>query len=183
MSPPRGSNIPADLRLPALDFLYRLDCVMSDDQFHINQPVGGQATRLVFPISGGTVQGPKISGVIVPNSGADWATTFHGGAVMHLNARYTLRTNDGHHVFVRSRGVYLPDANVESPEQPPTNVTQDQADWFTRLQFEACEGSYEWLNHVFAIGVLTMRDGHILIDAYKVTNFPGRDERSLPSKI
>lgn len=64
-----------------------------------------------------------------------------------------------------------------SGASPPTNVTQDQADWFTRLQFEAGQGPYEWMNYVFAVGVLTMHEGKIVIDAYKLTNFPGRETR------
>ena len=94
---------------------------------------------------------------------------------MRLDARYTLKTNDGYHVYVRSKGIYQPDASLSSKgAPPPTDITQDQADWFTRLQFEASEGPYEWMNFVFAVGVLSMHEGKIVIDAYKLTNFPGR---------
>lgn len=56
--------------------------------------------------------------------------------------------------------------------EPPTRtrMTQDEVDWFTRLQFEA-SGPYDWLNSVFGIGVLAMNDSKILIDAYELTNF------------
>ena len=90
---------------------------------------------------------------------------------MRLDARYTLRTDDGHYVYIRSKGVFKPGPG--KPPVPPnqTNITQDEVDWFTRLQFETGSGPYEWLNDLFAIGVLAMHDGRILIDAYEVTNF------------
>lgn len=100
---------------------------------------------------------------------------------MKLDARYTLKTNDGHHVYVRSKGIYQPESSLNPRgDAPPTNVTQDQAEWFTRLQFETGQGPYEWMNFVFAIGVLTMHEGKIVIDAYKLTNFCGR-ETALPT--
>jgi hypothetical protein len=95
---------------------------------------------------------------------------------MKLDARYTLKTSDGYHIYVRSKGIYQPEPSLSSNDgSPPLNVTQDQADWFTRLQFEASEGPYDWMNFVFAVGVLTMHEGNIVIDAYKLTNFPGRN--------
>ena len=95
---------------------------------------------------------------------------------MRLDARYTLKTSDGYHIYVRSKGIFQPEPSLSTNEaSPPSNFAQDQADWFTRLQFEASEGPYEWMNFVFAIGVLTMHDGRIIIDAYKLTNFPGRE--------
>lgn len=72
---------------------------------------------------------------------------------MRLNARHTLMTDDGHYVYVKSKGTYQPEA---ASHEPPKNVNQDQADWFTRLEFEANEGPYEWMNYVFGIGALTM---------------------------
>lgn len=50
-------------------------------------------------------------------------------------------------------------------------MNQDEVDWFTRLQFEAGPGPYDWMNEVFGIGVLAMEENKILIDAYELTNF------------
>lgn len=95
---------------------------------------------------------------------------------MKLDARYTLKTNDGYYIYVRSKGIFHPDPSLSSHYSlPPTEISQDQADWFTRLQFEASQGPYEWMNFVFAVGVLTMNDGKIVIDAYRLTNFLERE--------
>lgn len=100
---------------------------------------------------------------------------------MKLDARYTLKTDDGNLIYVRFKGIYHPGPSLPSSAGPPANVTQDQAEWFTRLQFEANEGPYEWMNFVFAIGVLTMHEGNIIIDAYRLTNFGGRETFPVPT--
>lgn len=186
--------------LPSLDFIYRLRCSMSPDESVIGKPSTSQTSRVILPISGGTVSGPRISGTIVPASGADWATSLPNESVranmttvfesdtdkvmqfMKLDARYTLKTDDGSLIFVKSKGIYHPEPSLQSSTAgPPTNVTQNQAEWFTRLQFEANEGPFEWMNFIFAVGVLTMHEGDIIIDAYRLTNFGGRD--TFPSPV
>lgn len=52
-----------------------------------------QGYRRVIPITGGTFSGDRIDGVILPG-GADWNLVRHDG-IVHLWARYTLKTNDG----------------------------------------------------------------------------------------
>lgn len=92
---------------------------------------------------------------------------------MRLDARYTLKTEQGDLIYVRSKGIFNPkEPYRSSAEGAGADISQDQAEWFTRLQFEVGKGSYEWLNSIFAIGVLTMHKGKILIDAYSLTNLP-----------
>ena len=89
---------------------------------------------------------------------------------MRLDARYTLKLNTGDYVYIRSNGIFSPQRAVSGDgRSSPVNVTQDQSDWFTRLQFDS-SGEYDWLNYVFAIGVLTMHESRIIIDAYQITN-------------
>lgn len=106
------------------------------------------------------------------------------GQFTRLDARYTLRTADGHFIYVRSKGVFSPTAESRGAGgQRPTSVSQDDAEWFTRLQFEAGPGPHNWLNGVFGIGVLTMHGGKIVIDAYRLTNFPHESARDIRGKM
>jgi hypothetical protein len=61
------------MRLPNLEFLYRLECTMSSERHPVGGAKGTQVSRMILPIVGGTVRGPRLSGIIQENSGADWA--------------------------------------------------------------------------------------------------------------
>lgn len=98
-----------------------------------------------------------------------------------LNARYTLKTDDGHFILVNAVGTVTGGPPVEGaeaawpPEQgKPLTITQDQAEYFTQITFEAAGGSpYEWMNSAVAVGVMIMDEGKPIIDCYRLTNFPG----------
>lgn len=139
------------------------------------------------------MEDPKISADILSVSGADWATSLPGTNVrryksnsytyssltlwqlMKLDARYTLKTKQGDLIYLRSKGIFnSKQAFTTNTEVPPADIPQDQAEWFTKLHFEAGEGPDEWMNSIFAIGVLAMHQGKIVIDAYSLTNLPGQ---------
>ncbi|SMQ52327.1 unnamed protein product [Zymoseptoria tritici ST99CH_3D7] len=166
------------MRMPSMEFIYRLSCDMASENHAVGAPFSGSHNRVIMPIVGGRVEGPRVSADIQHMSGADWGTAIKGTNFMILNARYTLKTIDGHFIYVRSKGIFSPNRDDFFANRPPENVTQDDADWFTRLQFEA-SGSYNWLNGVLAIGVLAMCEKRIVIDAYRITNTPGVEAKSL----
>ena len=60
----------------------------------------GKGTRRIIPITGGEFSGPQLRGKVVPG-GADWQVLRDDG-VAELEARYTLRTDDGALIYVRN---------------------------------------------------------------------------------
>lgn len=98
---------------------------------------------------------------------------------MQLDARYTLTTDDGHFIYVRSKGIFAPRDESLFANGRPDDIGQSDVDWFTRLQFDAGPGPYNWMNGIFAIGVLSKQEKRINIDAYQVTNFAGQRPRDL----
>ncbi len=60
----------------------------------------GKGGRRVVPISGGEFSGPHIRATVLPG-GADWQVLRHDG-VLELEARYTLRCDDGALIYVRN---------------------------------------------------------------------------------
>lgn len=71
------------MRMPHLELIYRVVALMGpgpgpSSSYSIPNVHGTGVTRLVLPIAGGTVRGPRISGEIVQNSGADWAQRIGG---------------------------------------------------------------------------------------------------------
>ena len=54
---------------------------MSPDEQVVGKPSSSHQSRVILPINGGTVSGPKIAGIIVNASGADWATSLPNESV------------------------------------------------------------------------------------------------------
>lgn len=69
------------MKIPHMDFIYRLDCEMAKENHPVGAPFGGTTSRTIMPIVGGTVEGPGISGTIQRMSGADWGTMVQGTGV------------------------------------------------------------------------------------------------------
>ena len=60
----------------------------------------GKGSRRIVPIIGGEFSGPRMRGEVLPG-GADWQILRSDG-VSELEARYTLRTDDGALIQVRN---------------------------------------------------------------------------------
>ena len=90
--------------------------------------------RAIVPIVGGSFDGPRLKGKVVP-MGADWALLQPDGSA-HVDARYLLEMHDGVLVGIRNRGFCRP---VEGQD----NVFAGQSS----PEFEAPISSpYAWMN-------------------------------------
>jgi len=67
-----------------------------------NTPRG---TRVNVSVAGGTFAGPKLKGIILPGGG-DFALMQPDG-VLEIDARITLRTDDGQNIYMTYRGLTL----------------------------------------------------------------------------
>ena len=61
-------------------------------------------TRRTAPLSGGTFEGPRLRGTILPDGSADWQLLRSDG-VLEMDLRVTLRTDDGALISMRSFGL------------------------------------------------------------------------------
>jgi hypothetical protein len=66
------------MRLPALSFLYRLQCQVAKEEINIGAPHGAGTIRSIANIVEGTLKGPDIEATVLPLGGADWATVIEG---------------------------------------------------------------------------------------------------------
>lgn len=94
--------------------------------------------RRVITISGGSFEGPKARGVIMPG-GEDWQITRSDG-VTELDAQYWLRTHDGVIIKVQNRALIAP------PEGSGERYFRCSP------RFEAPIGPYDWLNRAIFVG-------------------------------
>ena len=106
--------------------------------------------RRVIPITGGTVEGPLLTGSVLPG-GADWNVVRPDGAV-HVWARYEISTADGYVMSVLNEG--LGTATGRTAAGLPLGWSCP-----TRPQFEVPEGGPTWLATGFFVGELLPPSG------------------------
>ena len=116
------------------------------------QPVGETpiGNRRVGLVAGGTFEGPKLRGTVLPG-GSDWIIDRPDGATM-LDVRIVLQTDDGATIGLQYRGLRHGPAAVM--EKVNTGVFVDPAEYYFRTvgTFETAAAQYAWLNKVFGIG-------------------------------
>jgi hypothetical protein len=106
--------------------------------------------RRIINILGGTVEGPKINGRILPG-GADWQIVRNDG-VVDLRARYTVETDTGGLVLVNSEG--LRHGPREVMERLARDQTVDPSLYYFRafMRFETADPAASWLNRILTVG-------------------------------
>jgi hypothetical protein len=124
----------------------------------------GTSTRVNFPIVGGTFEGPLLRGAVLP--GADFYLQ-RADDVGVLDARYSLRTDDGVVINVHNRGLL----REEPHDGAAAGATSELRAYTCHCLpiFEAPEGRHGWLNReVFAGIVAYPEPGQVLIDVYRL---------------
>jgi hypothetical protein len=89
-----------DLPIPGLEFIFAAR-VTVDAPLDLGDV--GKGGRRIVPITGGEFSGPRLRGVVL-SGGADWQVLRSDG-VAELEARYTLRTDDGVLIYVRNHAL------------------------------------------------------------------------------
>jgi Protein of unknown function (DUF3237) len=125
---PAGQSAPT----PQLTYVFS---VRADVAAPVEQgPIDGGRRRFIA-ITGGTVYGPRLHGVVLPGGG-DWQVIKEGG-VTNILARYFLKTNDGAVIEVTNPGVRV--ATPEVIEQLARGEPVDPSRYYFRTtpQFAA----------------------------------------------
>ena len=106
--------------------------------------------RRIINILGGTVEGPRLKGRILPG-GADWQIVRTDG-VVHLHAVYTIETDAGGQILVDSEGLRHGPPDVMA--RLARDETVDPALYYFRtfLRFETADPAALWLNRILAVG-------------------------------
>lgn len=110
-------------------------------------PNGGRRIGLV---GGGTFEGPKLKGTILPG-GADWIMARPDGSTT-LDVRIVLETDDGATIGMTYRGMRHGPAEVMDKVNKGEFVDPALYYFRTAVFFETAAPKYDWLNRVIAIG-------------------------------
>lgn len=90
MESPGNAFVPeiAPMRRPNLEFVYRLVAKMHPtDRYELPNQQGTGISRSIAHIQSGYVKGPEVNGIVVENSGADWAQRIHSKQVSEARSR------------------------------------------------------------------------------------------------
>ena len=93
-----------------------------------------EGTLTIFPVSGGSFEGERLRGTVLPGGG-DWVTRRSNGTMM-LDLRITLETDDGSLIHMTFTGI------------------RDDANGYFRTlpRFETAAPKYAFLNRLLAVG-------------------------------
>ena len=122
--------------------------------------------RRIINILGGTVEGPKLKGKILPG-GADWQIVRADG-VVHLEARYTVETDSGGLILVNSEGYRHGPAEVMA--RLARDETVDPSLYYFRafMRFETADPTAAFLNRILAIGYGAREHQAVRIEVHEV---------------
>ncbi|MBO6188214.1 MAG: DUF3237 domain-containing protein [Prevotella sp.] len=119
---------------PQLEFALQLR-VTIDGTYTVGETAHGK--RTVIPITGGTFEGPRLKGTVIPG-GADYQLANADATRTELEAIYSIKTDDGIYIHVRNKGLVVDGKDA-----------QGQPYYYFKAapQFEAPKDSrYAWLN-------------------------------------
>jgi len=124
---------------------------MLDEPIEIGDSPMGK--RTIYPVSGGTFNGPEIKGKVLPNGG-DWVLKIDS-LTEKLDVRVVLETDEGEKIYTHYGGFI--------------HWNTDGSYYFrTNPVFETSSKKYAWLNYTIAVGVGELIEGGVKYRVYKI---------------
>jgi len=122
--------------------------------------------RQIIYIKGGTFEGPKIKGTVLPGGG-DWFVR-RADQIVELDVRCVLRTDDNHLIYCCLRGIN--EMTAEVAIKAITGQSVDSSKYYFRVTTVIETGSqkYAWLNRIVAVGVGNLMPAGVEYKIYMV---------------
>ena len=145
------------------EFLYEVSVDLETPQ---NVGATPHGNRQIFNVKGGTFEGPKVRGEVLPGGG-DWFV-FRPDGAGELDVRATVRTDDGHLIYTYYRGIL--NASPEVLQRIAAGETVDPSEYYFRTTpvFETSSEKYGWLNRIVAVGVGRVKANWVGYSVYAV---------------
>ena len=151
-------GIKAQENAPQLEYVVELK-VKCEGAYQVGQTSHGN--RFIIPIVGGTFEGPKMKGTILPG-GADYQLQDNEHGRTEVEAIYSIKTDDGVNIHVRNKGLICTGKDENGNPQFYFRTTP---------QFEApFDSKYAWLNNAIFVcqPAFGGNDGTINLKIWKV---------------
>jgi hypothetical protein len=155
---------PRALVAPGLDFVVHISVTVGD-AIEVGETAHGR--RRIVPITGGVVEGPHFSGMILPG-GADIQLIRPDG-VAEIVARYAIETDRGSHVLIENAGY-----RHGPPEQIERLMLGERVDpgllyFRTAPRFETDDPELGWLQREVFVATAARLPAEVWIDVFRVT--------------
>jgi hypothetical protein len=131
---------------------------------------GPLGRRILFGAAGGSFEGERLRGEVLPGGG-DWAL-FRADGAMSLDVRLTLRTHDDALVYMTYGGRWITPPELRADMADPVRRHQvDPAGYYFRTNplFETGAKPYAWLNDIVCVGSGYLINGGIAYKVFHVT--------------
>ncbi|KAI8622986.1 hypothetical protein F5Y19DRAFT_483232 [Xylariaceae sp. FL1651] len=128
---------------PSLAYLFTVQATESSPVIIGNS---GHGTRLVIPITGGTVTGPKLNGTVLA-LGGDWGSYDVYNKTFVPDAKIVVQTGDGANILFTGYG--------KSP--------------YINYEFETGSTVYSWLNQIIGIGIIQVGEASLRANIFQVS--------------
>jgi hypothetical protein len=149
---------------PGLEYAFTITATIGAPLTGADSPLGD---RLHIPITGGTVEGPALAGIVMPG-GSDWPLLRRDGN-SRISARYTIMADDGTPIMVENDGLRVSSAEVTARLRAGEPVDASEYYFRTTPIFEAPDGPHQWLNEAVFVASLARAGDEILVAVYRVT--------------
>ena len=106
--------------------------------------------RRIANVTGGSFTGEEIKGTVLAAPGGDWLLLRRDGILM-LNVRLTLKTDDGHLIYMRYEGMRHGPAWVIEQLNKGEKVDPNQYYFRTTPWFETASEKYRFLNRIVCV--------------------------------
>jgi muconolactone delta-isomerase len=149
---------------PRLTLVYRLEATLGQP-LDLGETSHGH--RRIVPQTDGTFTGPEISGRLLPNASADWQVLLADGTAL-ADLRYTLQTDDGSLLYVRSQGVRHGSLEVLARLARGEDVDASEYTFRTSTQIETSVPELAWMNKGVLISVGARQPAGVIYETYLV---------------
>jgi hypothetical protein len=151
-----------DLPEPRLTRVYRLDATLGAPQ-DLGETARGH--RRIVPLTGGRFAGPELNGTLVPGASADWQLILPDGTAVG-DIRYTLRTDAGEPLSVRSRSVRHGSAEVLGRLGRGEPADPSEYTFRAATEIETAAPALDWLNKGIFVAVAARQPDGVAYETY-----------------
>jgi len=129
---------------------------------------GPFGARFICDISGGSFEGVRLRGSILPSGGASILSDPEG--IGHLDVRLVFETHDGAYIYVQDHAVFATNDRIQEILAKGGETEYGDCYFMAQLRFETGSKGYQWVNRVMAVAEGRLLHKAVEYRVYEVMN-------------